>query len=154
MLGVTLKDFPLRARWLITLVLLSFALNHISSSVLVWEVTRNVDSSAKEHFTYKTLAALLRMTHQHTFGHGAMYFIAAAIFLFAGWSERKTLILITLPFVGAWLDIASWFLLKYSSEKWEILSIFSGTLYATAFAIMFFSCMRQMWFLPRDAHLT
>ena len=40
----------------------------------------------------KTLGALLRMGHQHTFGHGVMYFLTAAVFLFAGWPRRATAI--------------------------------------------------------------
>lgn len=146
MFGIYLKDLPLKAKWLISLVLISFALNHISSTVLLWEVTRNVNSTAKEHFTYKTLTALLRMTHQHTFGHGTMYFITGAFFLFAGWSLRATLLVISLPFLGAWLDIFSWFMLKYGSEKWEILSILSGLTYGVAFATMFFASFHEMWF--------
>lgn len=145
MFGITLRGLPLQFRWLLTLVLVSFALNHLSSTALVWEVTRHVNTTAGEHFGYKTLAALLRMTHQHTFGHGTMYFLTGLIFLFAGWPRKATLVIVTLPFVGAWLDILSWFLLKYCSGKWEALSLVSGFLYLTSFAAMFVGCLRQMW---------
>lgn len=143
-----LMDFPVQYKWLITLLVISFALNHLSSGVLVWEVTRHASSSAQEHFENKTLAALLRMTHQHTFGHGTMYFLTSAIFLLAEFPAGWALAVITLPFAGAWLDIFSWFMLKYSSEQWEYLSMFSGVLYSVSFAVMIFTILRQMW-LPK-----
>jgi len=140
-----LSDLPLAARWLLTLALASFALNHLFAGWLVFEVTRNVDPSAKEHFAYKTLATLLRMAHQHTFGHGVMFFITGGIFLFAGFGLGTTLALVTLPFLGAWLDLASWFLLKYGSERWEALSMASGAAYSLAFAAMFSGSLWRMW---------
>ncbi|MBI4248572.1 MAG: hypothetical protein HY611_03630, partial [Elusimicrobia bacterium] len=106
-----LQELPIEAKWLITLVLTSFCFNHLAAAALVWEVTRDVAPSAQAHFAYKSFAALLRMTHQHAFGHGTMYFITGAIFLLAGCGRKLTLALITLPFIGAWADVASWFLL-------------------------------------------
>ena len=149
MQGFNLRDLPLRARWLLTLVLASYALNHLTSAALVWEVTRHVDSTAKEHFAFKSLAVLLRMAHQHTFGHGTMYFVTSGIFLFAGLSDRVTLTLITLPFAGATIDLASWFLLKYGSAKWEWLSVAGGLMYSAAFAAMFLVSFHQMWWAGR-----
>mgnify|MGYP001562993617 CR=1 FL=1 len=128
-----------------TLVLASFAMNHLWAALLVWNVTRHVDSSAHEHFSYKTLAALLRMAHQHSFGHGVMYFITGAIFLLADLPDRITLPLLTAAFVGAWLDSASWFLLKYSSAQWEFLSMISGAAFTASFFIMTGISLHQMW---------
>lgn len=149
MFGITLSGLPRKAKWLVTLLLISYALNHVFSSLLVWEVTRHVDASAKEHFAYKTLAVLLRMAHQHTFGHGTMYFVTSAIFLFAGLGEALTLAVIAAAFAGAWLDLASWFLLKYGSERWEILSVIGGGMYAVSFTVMFFAILFRMWRPPK-----
>lgn len=145
MFNISLNELPRPAKWLITLVLTSFLLNHLFAALLVWQVTTQVDSSAKEHFAFKTFAVLLRMAHQHTFGHGTMYFITCALFLFAGMPEILTLTLITGAFLGAWLDLASWFLLKYGSERWEILSMVSGGTYAVCFVAMAGITLFQVW---------
>ena len=145
MFGYTLSRLPRKAKHLVSLVLVSYALTHISAVMLIWEVTRHVDATAKEHWAFKTYAVLLRMAHQHTFGHGTMYFVVSAIFLFAGLSERLTLLVITAAFVGAWMDLSSWFLLKHYSANWEYLSYFGGGLYVSAFTTMFFVILYQMW---------
>jgi len=150
MFGVTLSRLPRTARWLLTLMLASFALNHLFASAMIWQATRGSEATAKEFFAYKSLEALLRMAHQHVFGHGVMYFLTAGVFLFAGWPERWTLLLITAPFVGAWLDLASWFLLKYGSEKWEYLSAAAGVLFSASFAVMLLASLKELW-LARDA---
>lgn len=152
MFGVELYRLPRPARWLITLVLVSFALNHLFAGWLVWEVTNNIDDGAKEHFAFKSFAVLLRMAHQHTFGHGTMYFISGALFLFAGMSEGFTLAVLAAAFLGAWLDLASWFLLKYGSHRWELLSIAGGATYSLAFLAMFTTTLWRTWRGgPRDA---
>jgi hypothetical protein len=145
MFGIKLADLPRKAKWLVTLVLGSFGLNHLFSAWLVWEVTHNVDAGAKEHFAFKTLAVLLRMAHQHTFGHATMYFITSAIFLLAELSETLVITIVTAAFLGAQMDLASWFLLKYSSERWEILSMIGGLMYSASFLAMTIIILSQMW---------
>ena len=49
-------------------------------------------------------------------------------------------------FAGAGLDLASWFLLKYYSEKWEYLSMAGGTLYSAAFAVMTIVILYDLYF--------
>ena len=101
MFGVTLSALPRKAKWLATLALTSFALNHLFAVALVWQVTTQVDAGAKEHFSYKSLPVLLRMAHQHAFGHGVMYFVTGGIFLFADAPEWIALVLFTMAFVGS-----------------------------------------------------
>jgi hypothetical protein len=150
MFGITLSVLPRKAKWLVTLVLLSFLLNHLFAVLLVREVTTRIDASAKEHFSYKSLAILFRMAHQHAFGHGVMYFITGAIFLFAEVSELLAIGLIGAVFIGSWMDIVSWFLLKYGSARWDLLSMASGATYALAFSAMTGIIFFQMW-RPRKA---
>ena len=145
MFGISLSTLPRTAKWLITLAIVSFGMTHLFAAALVWQVTTQVDASAKEHFNFKSFAVLLRMGHQHAFGHGTMYFLTGAVFLFAGISEFWTLALITGTFVGAWLDLTSWFLLKYGSERWELLSMVSGTAYAASFAAMAVIILCRLW---------
>ncbi|HXT01227.1 MAG TPA: hypothetical protein VN915_11165 [Elusimicrobiota bacterium] len=145
MFGVTLSSLPRKAKWLATLALTSFALNHLFAVALVWQVTTQVDAGAKEHFSYKSLPVLLRMAHQHAFGHGVMYFATGGIFLFADAPDWLAMLLFTMAFVGSWFDIAAWFLLKYRSARWELLSQASGTAYAFAFAVMMIVSLFQMW---------
>jgi hypothetical protein len=144
-LGITLRNLPLKAKWLVTLVLFSFLLNHAFAALLVREVTTQIDKSAKEHFSFKSYAILLRMAHQHTFGHGVMYIITSAIFLLAEVADLLAVVLTTALFFGAWADIAGWFMLKYGSPRWEFLSIAAGTTYASAFLIMTAIIFAQLW---------
>jgi hypothetical protein len=143
--GITLRGLPLKAKVLVTFVLLSFLFNHAFAVLLVHEVTTKVDPGAREHFSYKSLAILLRMAHQHFFGHGVMYFITAGIFLLADVAEWLTILLIFALFTASWLDIVSWFGLKYRSARWEWLSIGAGTTYAGVFLIMTTVVLYQMW---------
>lgn len=140
-----LGRLPRPLRWLLTLLLASFALNLLFSCLLVREVTRETASSAEEYFSYKSAAALLRMAHQHSFGHGVMFFLTGGIFLMAGRGERLSLALVTGAFLGAWLDLASWFLIKYRSGAWEALSAASGLLFTTCFLAMAAISLYEMW---------
>jgi hypothetical protein len=151
MFGISLAALPRKAKWLITLVLCSFLLSHLFAALLVREVTTQIDKSAKEHFSFKSYAILLRMAHQHSFGHGVMYFIASGIFLFADAAEALTIALMTMLFAGSWLDILSWFMLKYGSARWELLSAASGAAYAGAFAAMTGIILYQLWRPPKSA---
>lgn len=141
----TLSGLPFPFKWLATLMLASYAMTHGLAAILVWEVTTRVDSSAQEHFAYKTFAALLRMAHQHTFGHGTMYFLTGALFLLCGLPNRIAVPVVTGAFLGAWLDHASWFGLKYFSARWELLSMASGAAYAACFAFMAAAILWRMW---------
>lgn len=144
-----LSKLPAQAKWLITLMLTSFMMTHLFAAMLVFEVTTHVNSSAKEFFAYKTLASMLRMAHQHTFGHGTMYFLTSAVFLLARPRNAVAIPLITGLFVGAWLDQASWFLLKYSSERWEWLSRAAGTMYGLCFLVIVVLTLTAMWSTPK-----
>jgi hypothetical protein len=150
MFGITLAALPRKAKWLITLVLISFLLNHLFAVLLVREVTTQIDKSAREHFSFKSFAILLRMAHQHAFGHGVMYFLTSAFFLLAEASEALAIGLMTALFAASWFDILSWFLLKFRTGRWELLSEASGTTYAVVFFVMTGTILYQMW-RPRRA---
>ena len=60
------------------------------------------------------------------------------------------MVLVPAPSVGAWLDLGSWFGLKFLSEKWEYLSMVGGTMFAGSFLAMFCISMYQMWLAKPD----
>jgi hypothetical protein len=102
--------------------------------------------SAQDHFAYRDLIYLLRMSHQHLFGHGVMYFIAGMFFLATPVRERTKAWIVPLPFIGAGLDLAAWWMLKYASSDMEWLSAAGGLLFTASFLGM---ALTTLWSLAK-----
>ena len=144
MKDLRVSDFPLSARLLASAVLVFFTGAHVFA---LW-LSRNVGEaagSAQAHFAYKELIYLLRMSHQHLFGHGTMYFLTGALFLLTDAREKIKIVLPLLPFMGAALDLASWWMLKYGTYDCEWLSILGGTLFTGSFLAMVLVLLRDLW---------
>ena len=140
-----LRELPRAAKLLVTAFLFSMGLNHIFASILTWQIAHSAAGSAKEHFQYKSLVYMLRMSHQHAFGHGIMYFALGGIFLLSVVPEPAKSVLILLPFIGATIDLSSWWLLKYAEADYEWLSAIGGTLFALGFAVMSLRIFWELW---------
>lgn len=149
--GFALPGLPFSAKLLISAFLVSMAVNHAFAGWLSWEVANSAAGGAKEHFQYKNLEHLLKISHQHAFGHGAMYFLTGAVFLLCSWREKVKAAIVLLPFAGAMTDLASWWLLKYLAGDYEWVSAAGGTLFSLGFSIMFFRIFYELWLvkLPR-----
>jgi hypothetical protein len=143
-LGVRLGELPLKARWLITLLLVSYLLNHAWAFLLIKEI-QGVEPSIKDYFSYKTTVSLLRMAHQHSFGHGTMFFLTGGLALFTTLPDALLIALITAAFAGAWLEHLTWFMLKGGSAAWERVLPVAGTLYAGAFVVMTARVLWELW---------
>ncbi len=121
---------------------------HVFALVLVRTVTEAA-GSAQAHFAYRDLTYLLRMSHQHLFGHGAMYFVTGGLFLATPFPEKVKAFAVPLPFLGAALDLASWWLLKYSSVNCELLSVLGGSLLTFSFLGMALATLWSLTFPPK-----
>ena len=139
------SEFSPAGRVLAACTLLFFIGVHVFALLLVRNVTEAA-GSAQAHFAYRDLNYLLRMSHQHLFGHGAMYFITGFLFLATPFPERLKAMVVPLPFLGAALDLTAWWLLKYTPGNWEMLSALAGGFFTFSFLGM---ALSTLWFLAR-----
>ena len=146
----SLPRLPVSARLLITAFLVSMALNHLFAGGLAWQLSHSELGSIKEHFQYKDLIYLLRMSHQHAFGHGIIYALLGAVFLLSSWPEKLKAAIILTPFLGALLDLSSWWMLKYLAGDYEWLSIAGGIISSLGFAIMTLRILYELWFQEKS----
>lgn len=147
----SLRRWPVSAKILITLFLAATAANHIFSLLLTYHVTHEAFSSTEEYFHYQLdTRKLLRMSHQHAFGHGIMYLALGGIFCFTKVRERWKRILIPMPFVGAALDQSSWWLMQSKGPGWEWLSYLGGGLFCAGYASLALLIFYELWFGKDD----
>ena len=95
-----------------------------------------------------TVSTLTRVSHIHLFGISFIFFFVGWIFTYAtGISPVNKAILIFTPFAFLIIDIASWWLTKWSPNfAWFV--IIGGFGYSMAACIMIFTSLYQMWVLP------
>jgi hypothetical protein len=142
------SDFSPAAKLLSTAVLVTYAGVHLFALWLARHVSE-VAGSAQTHFAYRDLTYLLRMSHQHMFGHGTMYFVTGALFLMTDVREGLKRGIVLLPFVGAGMDLGCWWLLKHDARNWEWLSMLGGAIFTGSFLGMVFVLLRQLWRKPK-----
>ena len=92
-----------------------------------------------------TIPTLVRVSHIHLFSITFIFFIVGFIYTHA--VVRPTwvkCVVITVPFLSLITDVASWYLTKvWDGFAWMV--IISGAFMGTAFTIMWFTSMYQMW---------
>ncbi|MDP2832915.1 MAG: hypothetical protein Q8Q28_06410 [Pseudomonadota bacterium] len=92
-----------------------------------------------------TIPTLVRVSHIHLFSITFIFFIVGFIYTHA--YVRPTwlkCVVIAMPFLTLITDVASWYLTKvWSGFAWVVIG--SGALMGTAFTIMWFTSMYQMW---------
>lgn len=99
-----------------------------------------------------TIPTLVRVSHIHLFSITFIFFIVGYIFTHAVmrpiWLKC---VVIAIPFLTLITDVASWYLTKvWTGFAWVVIG--SGALMGTAFTIMWFASMYQMWLgkVPAD----
>jgi cytochrome c553 len=95
--------------------------------------------------TGMTIPTLVRVSHIHLFSITFIFFIVGFIFTHAYvrplWFKC---VVIAIPFLSLISDVASWYLTKlWDGFAWMV--IISGAFMGTAFTIMWFLSMWQMW---------
>jgi hypothetical protein len=95
--------------------------------------------------TGMTIPTLVRVSHIHLFGITFIFFITGFIFTHAYvrplWFKC---VVVAIPFLSLLADVASWYLTKiWEGFAWVV--IISGAFMGTAFTIMWFFSMYQMW---------
>jgi hypothetical protein len=87
----------------------------------------------------------LKFTHIHIFGMSAVFILMGIIVLFLDLGNRNHILLITLPFVGITIDLASVWLKIFIHPAFFWLHIPGGVLFGVIFAIDTILIMWQMW---------
>lgn len=96
--------------------------------------------------TGPSIGTLVRVSHIHMFGLTLVFAVLGSIFSHAYFQHRRIKsIIITIPFLAIFADIASWWLARLS-EIFGYTVVISGALMALAFAIQWVLSMYQMWF--------
>jgi len=94
-------------------------------------------------------ASLTRISHIHLFGISFIFMFIGGIFSLSTMNHHRFIkyIAIVMPFLFLFIDVASWWLTKYSPHfAWLV--IIGGTGLGLSFTYMWFTSLYQMWFLP------
>lgn len=94
-----------------------------------------------------SIGTLVRVSHIHLFGLTLIFTVMGFIFSHAyiKWRHMKSLIIL-IPFLAIFVDIASWWLTKVS-PAFGYTVIIGGALMGVAFALQWAISMYQLWFL-------
>lgn len=142
---VSLENFPGSAKVAITLTLISYALVHAFALLEVYSVTRVTFKTVSEYFFYMTLPKLMATSHAHFFGHGTMYLITSAFFIFSKVSEFWKILFISLALSAGLLDVGSWWAIKYGGEKYEMFSALAGIMSGIGWGFMTVRTIYELW---------
>lgn len=97
-----------------------------------------------------SIDSLTRVSHIHLFGIAFIFMFVGIIFSFAvGIPKWLKELSIAMPFAFLIIDVFSWWLTKwFPGAAW--LTIIGGFGYSVASTFMWFTCMYQMWIMPRN----
>lgn len=141
----TLNQLPISGRVLITFFVAILGLVHVFALTEVYLQIKVNASSIEEYFSYVPLAKLAAMTHTHLFGHAIMYALVAGLFMFTRVREILKTLILSIAIAGGLWDTASWWLIKYASAKFEVLSMLSGAMAALGFSAMALIILYETW---------
>jgi hypothetical protein len=87
----------------------------------------------------------LRWTHIHLFGMNMIFIFVGMVTSFLDLSSKTRTWLITLPFIGILIDIASMWLKGYVSQHFFWLHVPGGGLFGMIFVFVFARAFYEMW---------
>jgi hypothetical protein len=87
----------------------------------------------------------LKFTHIHLFGMSIIFIFIGAVALFLDLSNNVRALLIALPFVGIWLDIAAMWLKAFVSPAFFWLHVPAGSLFGIIFVFISLRSLYEMW---------
>lgn len=144
-MNINLSRLSNSFKFLITLSIIILGIVHLLALFNVYLHTRVESSSVEEYFSFMELADLVSLSHVHLFGHLTMYFLVGIVFLLTRLGERFKIGVISLAILGAYLDVLSWWLIKYVSVHFEVISYLSGLSFTLGFLIMALSILYELW---------
>lgn len=112
--------------------------------------THVVYESGEEYFTYLKQAKLASLTHSHIFGHSTLFFVLLVPFLLTQLKEWQKIGMVLLAFFAIFADPAAWWLSKYVSSGFEVLSMLSGVLFVVTYVIISVAVMYELWLKKKN----
>ena len=92
----------------------------------------------------------LKFTHIHLFGMSIIFIFMGAVALFLDLSKNVRALLIALPFVGIWVDIAAMWLKAFVSPTFFWLHMPAGSLFGIVFLFVSLRAFYEMWLLKTN----
>lgn len=151
---VKLRDLPDSAKTVGTLAIAAYGLVHVFALLEAYTQSKVVFPSAAEYFFYMKPVKLIATSHAHLFGHGTMYALTSAAFLFTSLSERWKVILICMAMGAGLLDVPSWWMIKYAGGGFEAFSALAGAMSAGGWGFMASRILFELWFGKEGANAT
>lgn len=143
---IDLSLLPDSFKVLITLPLVIYSFVHLFALATVYLQTKVAWASVEEYFFYMKPWKLLAVSHAHLFGHATMYSLVGLAFLFTRIPEKFKILILAIPVISAPLDVYSWWLIKFISGKFELLSMVSGLAFSLGFLVMAAITFYELWF--------
>ena len=115
----------------------------------------NVNADIKEPVTvpiYKNEQFIwtLKFSHIHLFGMSMIFIFIGAVTLFIDIRKTTRALLIGLPFIGIWIDIAAMWLKAFVSPGFFWLHAPAGSLFGGIFIFVSLRGLYEMWILNKD----
>lgn len=97
-----------------------------------------------------SVASLLKVSHIHFFGISLLLFALGLIFIQSEMNVVLKRVLILLPMVAVFVDIAAWFLTKWDSH-YALVVVVAGATLGLSMALQILISLYQIWFLKRPS---
>jgi len=94
----------------------------------------------------ESIKSLVRVSHIHLFGMSFIFLLTGLVFALSQTSHMFRSVLIAIPFLAIWIDIASWWLTKYE-PAFAYTVIIGGLLMGLALAGQIAVSFYEMWFI-------
>lgn len=144
-MNINLSRLPDSFKFLITLSVIILGIVHLLAFFNVYLHTKVGPFSVEKYFSSMGLTRLISLSHVHLFGHLTMYFLVGVVFVLTRVGERLKIGVISLAILGAYLDVLSWWLIKYISVRFETLSYLSGLSFSLGFLFMALTILYELW---------
>ncbi len=139
-----LAAWPVPARLAVFFFVVATGLTHAFAAGAIWNATRVAYHGNAEYFRYMSLLQLFRMSHQHAFGHGTMYLLLGLLLAATRAPDRVKVLGVSLTALGAFSDLASWWLQKFAGPSFEPLSVAGGACFSLGYALAALCILRDL----------
>jgi hypothetical protein len=89
---------------------------------------------------------LIQTSHTHLFGQTLIAGLLGLIFLFTELSERVKAVIVALPFLGTFLDVAGMWGTRFVSPSLSAFVIAGGSLFALGYVLSASVSLYDLWF--------
>jgi hypothetical protein len=93
---------------------------------------------------------LIQTSHTHLFGQTLIAGLLGVIFLFSSRREVTKALILSLPFVGTFIDIGGMWLTRFAWPPLALLVVAGGTLFALGYVLITVISLYELW-IAREA---